>query len=281
MLTITVFWLLLKEYSCFLILPNDTLEEKSFNGRRPINTGDIPDYFDWREQDAVSPVKNQGHCAACWAFSTAATIESHRKIYLNVKETLSEQFLIDCDPAGNGCNDGSILQTYANMVTIFGGILRDEDYYPFVAEQRECRWNAILNLHATNYTTRSFENIPSPRPQPVPVIGFRRVFRDEDVMTGFLYNYGPLSAAINLESMGRYKGGIDEPTDKNCSPNELNHAVEIVGYNVYVSENGKRLPYWIIKNSWGTEWGDNGYYYLVRGRNACGIASDVSFPFVG
>nr|XP_021189102.2 cysteine proteinase 1-like [Helicoverpa armigera] len=280
MLTITIFLFLLKEYSCYLVSPNAPLDEKPLL-RSPVNNGPIPDYFDWRDRDAVSPVVNQGVCAACWAFATTATIESHRKIYLEVKEKLSEQFLIDCDDAGVGCRDGSMLQAYANMIIKSGGILRNIDYYPYAEEQRECRWNAVLNRHATNYTTRFFENGPRPHPKPVPVVGFRRVIRDEDVMARYLYRHGPLSAAINSASMDNYTGGIDEPTEQSCSPSGLNHAVEIVGYNVYENENGNRTPYWIIKNSWGAGWGDNGYYYLVRGRNACGIASDVSFPIVG
>ncbi|XP_063827276.1 uncharacterized protein LOC135076777 [Ostrinia nubilalis] len=189
-------------------------------------------------------------------------------IYTGVKELLSEQFLIDCSPFKNGCGDASLLKSYSHIVTQLGGILRDNDYYPYENGQNNCRWSR---------PEHNFVNV-----LPVPVIGFRRVNSDEDLMAEWLYRYGPVTAGINSASMARYKGGIDEPQEEYCDPETPNHSVLIVGYNEYVPQNPKepRVKYWIIKNSWGKEFGDKGYYYLVRGRNACGIANDVSLPFV-
>ncbi|VVC89089.1 unnamed protein product [Leptidea sinapis] len=117
--------------------------------------------------------------------------------------------------------------------------------------------------------------------QPIPVAGFRKVEANEEIMKECVFQYGPLTAAINSASLHKYKGGIDEPTDGQCPPDSVDHHVLIVGYSEYEDpDTGKRTPYWIIKNSWGTNFGDNGYYYLVRGRNACGITTDVSFSFV-
>ncbi|XP_068626090.1 cathepsin F-like [Battus philenor] len=222
----------------------------------------IPSNFDWRANGKVSPVKNQNRCNACWAFSVIANIESHRLIQLNQNQILSEQYLIDCLPNSNGCGNTSLIKTFAHIVTDLGGVLQEDDYYPYAEEKEACR-------HGTRDAAL------------IPVIGFRRVYSDEDVMVQYLYLYGPLTAAINSKSMETYTNGIDEPTDDSCSPSHLNHAVLIVGYSAYIApDTGKTTPYWIIKNSWGTKWGDNGFYYLVRGRNACGIASDVSFAFV-
>ncbi|XP_022125625.1 cysteine proteinase 1 [Pieris rapae] len=237
---------------------------RNANYLKPINAASPPDYFDWRDLNAVSPVKNQGSCAACWAFSAVANIESHIKIHLGQSLVLSEQFLIDCSVERTGCKNSTVLKTFAEIVYQFHGVLQESDYYPYSDRAEECRWNGI-------------------NPKPVPVIGFRRVFPDEAVMMKYLYQYGPLSAAINSASMLNYKPNtIDEPTEERCSssPDALNHAVLIVGYNTYVSAEGRKTPFWIIKNSWGREWGDGGYYYLVRGRNACGISNDVSFSFV-
>ncbi|CAK1579653.1 unnamed protein product [Parnassius mnemosyne] len=223
----------------------------------------VPEYFDWRQYGKVSPVKNQYQCGACWAFSAIANIESQIRIHLMKNYTLSEQFLIDCIKNNKGCGADSLIKTFAAIVTDFGGVLLDSDYFPYEAKPNMCRWQP-------NFNTKL-----------IPVIGFKRVFPNENVMIQYILQYGPLSAAINSKSMESYKGDIDEPTGETCSPKHLNHAVLIVGYSAYVSKtSGKVTPYWIIKNSWGTEWGDNGYYYLVRGRNACGIANDVSFAFV-
>ncbi|XP_041988973.1 putative cysteine proteinase CG12163 [Aricia agestis] len=221
---------------------------------------DPPDYFDWRDRKVVSPVKSQETCAACWAFSAIANIESHLKIHLGREERLSEQFLIDCNPRSVGCGSMSLLETFS-MIVSNGGVLRDADYYPYAARPLPCRWDKNRQL--------------------MPVMGYRRVKRDEELMKVFLYNLGPLSAGINSESMKKYTGDIDEPAEGEYLPNERDHAVLIVGYNTYLDPNtGKRTDYWIIKNSWGAEWGDHGFYYLVRGRNACGIAEDVAFSFV-
>ncbi|XP_032516067.2 putative cysteine proteinase CG12163 [Danaus plexippus] len=223
--------------------------------------GPLPRYFDWRDHGAVSPVKNQGGCEACWAFSAVACIESHLKIHLSSEEILSEQFLIDCAPGNIGCNSTSVLKTFGTIVNDIGGVLRDLDYKPYEAKQKKCSWD--------------------PLKRPIPVVGYRRVKPDEQIMALYVVNVGPLSAAINSASMAKYNGGIDEPTDKLCSPRQTNHAILIVGFSFYEDPQSKTyVPYWIIKNSWGTSWGDYGYYYLVRGRNACGIATDVSYPYV-
>ncbi|XP_045496619.1 procathepsin L-like [Colias croceus] len=229
---------------------------------KPINNGPSPIYFDWREKGCVSPVKDQGDCGACWAFSAVANIESHIKIYLGKEVLLSEQFLIDCEVGRVGCQSTTVLKAFAEIVAIFGGVLQDQDYFPYAGRPQGCRWQK--------------------KPQPVPVIGFRRVKPDERVMVEYLYKYGPLSAAINSASMEKYKGNfIDEPSDADCPASNLDHAVLIVGYNTFVDNTtGKTTPYWIIKNSWSKTWGDSGFYYLVRGKNACGIASDVSFSIV-
>ncbi|XP_039750653.1 cathepsin F-like [Pararge aegeria] len=224
-------------------------------------SGKFPEIWDWREKGAVSPVKDQHSCNACWAFSAIANIESHLMIYLGKAEQLSEQFLIDCDGSGVGCKSASVLNSFGQIVKTLGGVLRYSDYKPYSGDQLSCSWKGY--------------------PKPIPVTGYRRVRSDEEDMARAVYKYGPLSAGINSASMKQYKGGIDEPREDLCSPRELDHAVLIVGYNIYLDSNtGEKVPYWIIKNSWGVNWGDKGFYYLVRGRNACGIANDVSFATV-
>ncbi|CAH0723526.1 unnamed protein product, partial [Brenthis ino] len=161
----------------------------------------------------VSPVKNQIDCNACWAFSAVANIESHLKIHLGRVETLSEQFLINCDGGEAGCGPQSLLLTFARIVVQLGGVLRNEDYEQYAGQLKPCYWNGS--------------------PKPVPVIGFRRVPSNEDAIATYIYKYGPVSAGINSASMAKYDGGIDEPTDEICDPNDLNHAILIVGFGSY------------------------------------------------
>ncbi|XP_060802259.1 uncharacterized protein LOC106133063 [Amyelois transitella] len=147
-----------------------------------------------------------------------------------------------------------------HIVSVLSGVLEEKYYYSYSEHQQKCRWDGD----------------PS---KLVPVVGYKRVKPDENVMKENLFKNGPLIAAINSKSMGTYTEGIDEPTDEQCDPEELNHSVLIVGYGVTVTPE-RNVSYWIIKNSWGGDFGDKGFYYLVRGRNACGIASDVSYTFV-
>ncbi|KAJ2947630.1 hypothetical protein O0L34_g17431 [Tuta absoluta] len=228
---------------------------------------DPPSYWDWRDKGVVSPVKDQEHCPACWAFAAVACIESQLAIWKKIKTVLSEQFLIDCIDYGKDsapkCGDYPLLKAYSAISTEFGGVLAVADYRPYSASPGTCTYK-------------------KPPPNPLPVTGFARVKSNEDAMVEYIYNIGPLSAAINSKSMDKYHGNyIDEPTEEQCSsdPKDMNHAVLIVGYNYYAN-GGKSVPYWIIKNSWSDTWGDHGYYYLVRGRNACGIANDVSYAIV-
>ncbi|KAI5633579.1 papain family cysteine protease domain-containing protein [Phthorimaea operculella] len=265
-----------------------------------LSSGPPPDYWDWRQKNVISPIKDQRHCAACWAFASVACIESQLAIWKKIKVVLSEQFLIDCVNYGKSdapkCGAFPLLKAYSTIVAEFGGVLAVSDYKPYNAAPGTCTYR-------------------KPPPSPLPVSGFARVPSNEDSMAEYVYNIGPLSTgvflqhqrnhclglkfahlaiieeqyflyAINDKSMSIYDVSngvyIDEPTEDQCSSDlkDMNHAVLIVGYSVYVGSNGKNVPYWIIKNSWGERWGDHGYYYLVRGRNACGIANDVSYAVV-
>ncbi|CAH2085226.1 unnamed protein product [Euphydryas editha] len=246
---------------CYIITNTEKVTLETVHEPIPVNIGRFPLYWDWREHNKVTPVKSQQDCNACWAFSAIANIESQLMIYMNKTESLSEQFLIDCDGRNIGCGNANLLTTFSTIVDKLGGVLRYNDYKPYKGRVTDCAWNKITPL--------------------VPVIGYRRVRNDEGTMAIFLYQYGPLSAGINSASMKIYNGGIDEPSDEICPPDQPDHAVLIVGFNIYIEPiTGKSVPYWIIKNSWSTNWGDKGYYYLVRGRNACGIANDVSFSIV-
>ncbi|XP_063371609.1 putative cysteine proteinase CG12163 [Cydia amplana] len=178
---------------------------------------------------------------------------------------LSEQFLLDCNTMNADCNHTvSVVHTFADIITNLGGVPFESHYRPYSGSKWHC---------------------PQHKPRLVNVIGLKRLRPgDEDAMVQALRENGPLSAGINDKMMLSPRGStdIDEPTEDQCPPEGRNHAVLIVGYSVAYSPDGRTVPYWIIKNSWGTDWpqGDQGYYYLRRGTNACGIAMDVSYANV-
>ncbi|KAL0881930.1 hypothetical protein ABMA27_001689 [Loxostege sticticalis] len=263
------------------VIHNST-EDSSFNYCQPLKAGPLPTTLDWRQHGAVTPVKNQGrYCAACWAFSIVAAVESHLIIYTNTTEILSEQFLVDCINVNEGCRSESLLQTYAYIVNFLSGVLRDRDYYQYEDRQSACRWRLPGPQGQSDIPLWAETQPKISNAWPIPVVGYTRIKPDEDAMADALYRYGPLTASLNSASMDLYTRGIDDPTDDQCDPRKPNYTVLIVGYGENVSPDGSQIvKYWIIKNSRGDRWGEEGYYYLVRGRNACGIANDVSLPFV-
>ncbi|XP_048003808.1 putative cysteine proteinase CG12163 [Leguminivora glycinivorella] len=164
----------------------------------------------------------------------------------------------------NSANQVGVVHIFADIIANLGGVPLESHYRKYDETRRQC---------------------PQNKPQLLNVIGMERVKPgDEDAMVQALREHGPLSAGINDRMMLQHRDplDIDEPTEEQCPPSERNHAVLIVGYSTAYGDDGREVPYWIIKNSWGTTWqeGDKGYYYLRRGTNACGIAMDVSYAKV-
>ncbi|KAF2904126.1 hypothetical protein ILUMI_02049 [Ignelater luminosus] len=213
-----------------------------------------PDQVDWRTSGAVTDVKDQGQCGSCWSFSTTGALESQLFIKTGTLTSLSEQNLVDCSKSvGNdGCNGGWPSKTF-DFIQQNGGI-DTEASYPYEAKDGKCRYNPQNSGGTDN--------------------GAHAVGQSEDALKSAVATVGPISVLINAEDIGNYNGGVyDNP---NCDPNQLNHAVLAVGYG---SEGGK--DYWIVKNSWGPGYGENGYIRMSRNKNnQCGIASGGSYPLV-
>ena len=219
-----------------------------------------PQTYDWRDQGVVSPVKDQGQCGSCWTFSTTGAMESHWSIFTKMPPPmLAEQQLVDC--AGNfdnhGCNGGLPSQAF-EYIKYAGGITT-EAQYPYTAKDGNCTVSDVtFAAHA-------------------PFGSANVTVNNEKDMLRAMYDIGPLSIAYEvIDDFMHYKSGIYSTKDCNNTSQDVNHAVLGVGFGQI---NG--TDYWLVKNSWGTTWGDEGYFKIERGVNMCGLSDCVSWPLVG
>lgn len=206
-------------------------------------TDPLPGGFDWREKGAVTEVKNQGQCGSCWSFATVANIEGNNFLTNGELVSLSEQELVDCSVSDSGCNGGLPSRAYEDLMSNSAG-LELESAYPYYGKQSKCGAEKSKEM--------------------VFVDSWVPIAKSEDMIAYALMQYGPLAIALNAGPMQMYMGGISDPWF--CSPSGIDHAVTLVGFG---TENKK--PHWIIKNSWGAEWGEDGYYRLIRGKEKCGM----------
>ncbi|XP_043710884.1 low-temperature-induced cysteine proteinase [Telopea speciosissima] len=215
----------------------------------------LPSSIDWRGKGAVTKVKDQGSCGACWSFSATGAIEGINQIATGSLLSLSEQELVDCDRSyDSGCGGG--LMDYAFEWVIENHGIDTEQDYPYQGGEKTCNKN---KLKKRVVTIDGYVDVP-----PNSEEQLLQAVASQPVSVGICGS----ERAFQLYSKGIFTGP--------CSTS-LDHAVLIVGYG---SENG--VNYWIVKNSWGTGWGMNGYIHMVRNsgntQGVCGINMLASYP---
>jgi cathepsin F len=209
----------------------------------------LPESFDWRDHGVLTHVKFQGGCGGCWAFSALTSLESaiFRKFgYLPV---LSVQQLVDCDSGNWGCSGGIIHNAY-QYIREWG--VEEAVTYPYKYAQGSCRYNSLRAKFSMNNFVYLGDD-------------------DEEKMKNMLVKYGPLAITINANLLQYYTGGVIN-VDYDYCPYAPSHGVVIVGYGT--TSGG--LDYWIVRNSWGLSWGEDGYFRIARGRGLCGLNKYVT-----
>jgi len=206
---------------------------------------DTPNFFDWRvntTKPVVTEVYNQESCGSCWAFSATEVIESRWALAGNDLVSLSMQQIVDCDTSDAGCGGGFPATAINYIHNAPGQELFSE--YPYTGQNGQCQFDESKTVAKVSGAETAGTN-------------------DENAMAAYLSSKGPISVCCDAANWSPYRSGIYPASQ--CG-NQIDHAILAVGYNL-------QQKYWIIRNSWGADWGVNGYIYLEFGANACDVAA--------
>lgn len=220
-----------------------------------------PDALDWSAQGATTPVKDQGNCGSCWAYSATEGIEAGLFMATGQNIKLSQQQVVSCDKSDGGCNGGD-LPTAFEYVQKNGGIDTESDYADTsssTGKTGKCQKKKPSVVQITDYEYAV----------PPCESGNCKNQKESDMMAA-LNTFGPLSVCVNAD-WDSYSSGI---YTKKCSGGyyDLDHCVQLVGYDTTGSQS-----YWKVRNSWASDWGEDGFIRLPMGTNACGIADEAMY----
>ncbi|XP_074130954.1 cathepsin W [Sminthopsis crassicaudata] len=197
---------------------------------------------DWRKAGVLNPVRDQKNCNSCWAIAAVGNVEALWAIKYQQHFNLSVQELLDCRCCGQGCEGGFVWDAYTTILKQSG--LAEEQDYPYRPQ---------------------LSNGCQKKIKKAWIHDFLMLLKEENYMAQYLAENGPITVSINAVLLQSYTKGVIKP-GHNCDPEYVDHVVQLVGFGQI-----HNFTYWILKNSWGSHWGERGYFRLTRGNNACGI----------
>jgi len=239
-----------RENLCGLVVPDDwtsTARFETFTDKR-----DLPATFDWRELNGCTPVKDQGGCGSCWAFATMGVLESNIKIVDGWTVNLSEQWLLSCNRNGYDCNGGWYAHDYLQWQTDscgeFGAVLEYD--FPYAAYRIPCDCPHEHHYFIDDWAyVGGINSVPS-----------------VEAMKQAIMDYGPISVSVRTSpAMFAYTGGVFNFND----PDEVDHGVILVGWDDNQGTDGV----WFMRNSWGEDWGEDGYMRIEYGCSSIGFGA--------
>jgi len=223
---------------------------------------------DWRDQHAVTAVKDQGQCGSCWAFSATSEIESMWFMAGNRLDELSPQQIVSCDNNDGGCNGGDTPTAYDYVVSA-GGIMLESDY-PYTSGRTGRDGTCMFDRTKIAATIKGFS-------WAIPECPWTHPKCDQQDEAGLVRATGgsPISICVNAEPWQFYRSGVMTNSQCRGRYNDLDHCVQLVGYDQTAS-----TPYWMVRNSWGNDWAYSGYIHLAMMENACGVANEATIATV-
>ncbi|XP_062951241.1 cathepsin W-like [Cynocephalus volans] len=223
-----------------------------------------PATCDWRKAAGIiSSIKDQKNCNCCWAMAAAGNIESLWGIKHRQSVEVSVQELLDCDRCGDGCSGGFVWDAFVTVLNNSG--LASEKDYPFRGDTKTHRCQA-----------RKYKKVAW-------IQDFLMLPDNEQIMAHHLATHGPITVTINMKLLQQYQKGVIRAKPSTCDPRQVNHSILLVGFGrtksvewaetgSFQSQSRHFTSYWILKNSWGANWGEEvSYFWLHRGSNTCGI----------
>lgn len=236
----------------------------------------------WKKAGYVTTVKNQGQCGSCWAFSVAETVESQWAINGNALWEFSPQQVASCTTNNcDGCGGGYTESGYEYLMTVVG--LGSSWYAPYMQSMYNSCSSHFCTYSCSNYNMGDLQEYGAYTGPYATISGWQYATpactsgacnnQNMTLLAANIQTYGPASICVDASNWNDYTGGI--MTTAGCggyAADDLDHCVQLVGYNAQSA-----TPYWLVRNSWATNWGINGYIKLSYPANTCGLGNEATF----